>query len=182
VSGYSYNRQGSVTLLRGNVDSIYPNAPEAQERRVRGEFTDAPFLTPTRAFVVPIAADFIGTGDFDADGHQDVVAAMRNGNRLYFLLGDGNGRFADAKEVVLKGSITAFVTGEINRADGLTDIVVAIGYGGRAQALVFEGPEGAMRAMPETFDLPAEATALVLGQLDGRPENDLAVAAGTDLI
>ena len=107
---------------------------------------------------------------------------IRGGNRLYFLLGDGHGQFGDAKEIVLNGSITAFVTGEINRADGLTDIVVGIANGSRAQALVFEGPEGAMRARVEVFDLPAEATALALGQLDGRPENDLVVAAGTDLV
>src|SRR5207253_1265092 len=138
-----------ITLLRGNVDSIYPNAPEAQDRRARGEFTDAPFLSPTSAFAFPVAPDFIGTGDFDADGHQDLVAAMRDGNKLYFLLGDGHGQFGDAKKVVLNGSITAFVTGEINRADGLTDIVVGVGNGARAQALVFEGPEGAMRASPE---------------------------------
>ena len=45
VSGYSYDGRGIITLLRGNVDAIYPNAPEAQQRRVSGTFTDAPFLS-----------------------------------------------------------------------------------------------------------------------------------------
>src|SRR5437588_2789600 len=67
ISGYAYNGRGIITLLHGNVDSIYPNAPEAQERRARDEFTDAPFLSPTSAFAFPVAPDFIGTGDFDAD-------------------------------------------------------------------------------------------------------------------
>src|SRR5438067_1238179 len=71
ISGYAYSGRGIITLLRGNVDSIYPNAPEAQERRTRGEFTDAAFLSPTSVFAFPVAPDFIGTGDFDADGHQD---------------------------------------------------------------------------------------------------------------
>ena len=35
ISGYAYNGRGIITLLRGNVDSICPNAPEAQERRAR---------------------------------------------------------------------------------------------------------------------------------------------------
>src|SRR6266850_6837483 len=46
VSGYSFNGQGIVSLLRGNVDSIYPNAPEAKQRKAEGTFTDAPFLSP----------------------------------------------------------------------------------------------------------------------------------------
>src|SRR5207302_893242 len=50
VSGYSYNGQGIVTLLRGNVDSIYPNAPEAKQSKTNGTFTDAPFLSPARVF------------------------------------------------------------------------------------------------------------------------------------
>src|SRR3989442_7366439 len=54
VSGYSYNGQGIVTLLRGNVDSIYPNASEAKERKANGTFTDAPFLSPARVFDAPV--------------------------------------------------------------------------------------------------------------------------------
>src|SRR5687767_4895579 len=46
VSGYSYAGRGIVTLLRGNLDSIYPNSPEAQQRRSNGTFTQAPFLSP----------------------------------------------------------------------------------------------------------------------------------------
>ena len=46
ISGYSYGGRGIVTLLRGNIDSIYPNAPEAKQRKANGEFTDAPFLSP----------------------------------------------------------------------------------------------------------------------------------------
>ena len=67
VSGYAYNGQGIVTLLRGNVDSIYPNAPEAKQRKAEGTFTNAPFLSPANVFAAPVSADFIGAGDFDGD-------------------------------------------------------------------------------------------------------------------
>src|SRR5207253_8937804 len=73
ISGYSYNGQGIVTLWRGNVDAIYPNAPEAQQRKVKGTFTSAPFLSPVKVFAAPVAAGLIGAGDCDADGHWDVV-------------------------------------------------------------------------------------------------------------
>src|SRR5207237_6723866 len=46
ISGYAYNGRGILTLLRGNVDSIYPNAPEAQQRKSNGTFTYAPLLSP----------------------------------------------------------------------------------------------------------------------------------------
>ncbi|PYS59307.1 MAG: hypothetical protein DMF74_21685 [Acidobacteria bacterium] len=54
ISGYAYNGRGIITLLRGNVDSIYQNAPEAKERKANGTFTDAPFLSPAQVFSAPI--------------------------------------------------------------------------------------------------------------------------------
>jgi hypothetical protein len=82
IGTYAGPGGGIITLHRGNVDSIYPNAPEAQQRKANGTYTDSPFLSPAHAFGVPEAADFVGTGDFDADSHWDVVAAARGGNAL----------------------------------------------------------------------------------------------------
>jgi len=48
--------------------------------------------------------------------------------------------------------------------------------------LVFEGPQGALRASPEVFDLPEDAASLALGQLDDSYEMDLAIAAGHELM
>src|SRR5438552_3588649 len=161
---------GFITLHRGNVDSIYPNTREAEERKARGEFTDAPFLSPAKVFEVPSEPDFIGAGDFDADGHLDVVMAARGGNHLYWMAGDGHGGFGSTPVIELPGRVTAMTVGEINRRDGLADVVIGIdrsanagsagvppavdeGAGGtpayRAQLLIFEGPEGALKHEPE---------------------------------
>src|SRR5213080_397918 len=126
VSGYAYDGHGIITVHRGNVDSIYPNAPEAKQRIADGTFTDAPFLSPARVFAAPVAADFIGAGDFDGDSHWDVVVASRTHNALYLLSGDGHGGYATVQEVALPGAVTALTTGGINRADGLTDVIVGI--------------------------------------------------------
>jgi len=182
ICGYDYSGSGIISCLRGNVDSIYLNSPEAQKRKIAGEFTDAPFLSPARVFALPIEPEFLGAGDFDGDGHWDIVAASRASDALYLLPGDGRGGLGEARRVALPGTVTALVTGEINRRDGLDDIVVAVDGQGGPKALVFEGPEGALRAKPETFDLPAEASALALGQLDDSYEMDLAVAAGRELM
>ncbi len=125
AGGYSYLERGIVTIHRGNVDSIYPYAPEAHTRRANGSFTAAPFLSPALAIDVPVAADYLAAGDFDADGHWDIVLVNRGGGALYFLPGDGQGNFAAPREVSVSGSVTAFAAGEVNRRDGLTDLVVA---------------------------------------------------------
>src|SRR5437667_12262315 len=104
-----------ITLHRGNVDSIYPNTHEAEERKARGEFTDAPFLSPAKVFEAPVEPDFIGTGDFDADGHLDVVMAARGGSRLYWMAGDGRGAFGSTHVIELSGRVTAMSAGETNR-------------------------------------------------------------------
>ncbi|HXF41895.1 MAG TPA: hypothetical protein VN687_19420 [Blastocatellia bacterium] len=182
ISGYAGPNGGIVTLLRGNVDSIYPNAPEAQQRRAEGTFTDAPFLSPAFAFGLSEAADFIGAGDFDGDGHWDVVTAARGSDRLCLMSADGIGGLREKKRIDLPGGVTAMVVGEINRRDGLDDVVVGVSGKQGSKVLVFEGPEGALRASPEVLDLPAEAASLALGQLDDSYEMDLAIAAGRELM
>lgn len=182
ICGYAGPNGGIITLMRGNVDSIYPNAPEAKQRKAAGSFTDAPFLSPALVFSVPENTDFLGAGDFDGDGHWDVVTGARGSNQLYLLSGDGRGALNRTKVIDLPDGVTAMAVGEINLRDGLDDVVVAVSGGKGPKVLVFEGPEGALRANPETFNLPGEATSLALGQLHGSNEVDLAIAAGHRLI
>jgi CSLREA domain-containing protein len=182
VSGYSAQTGGIITLHLGNVDAIYPNAPEAQRRRAEGRFTEAPFLSPARVYEVAASPDFIGAGDFDADGHRDVVAARRGASALYLLPGDGRGGFGKSIEINLPGAVTALAVGEVNRADGLDDVAVGVQSKQGARALVFEGPQGALKAAPESFSMPSKVTALALGQLNAEYTYDLAVAAGHSLL
>jgi CSLREA domain-containing protein len=182
LSGYAYNGRGMITLHRGNVDWIYANAPEAKQRIIKGAFTDAPFLSPGRVFDLPVAADFLATGDFDADGHFDLAAAGRGCRVLLLLAGDGRGGFALPREISLTGGVTALVAGEINRADGLTDIAVGVAGEKGSRVLVFEGPEGALRAEPEVLKNVGPVSSLALGQFDNSYETDLAIAAGPELL
>ncbi|HKQ08992.1 MAG TPA: pre-peptidase C-terminal domain-containing protein [Blastocatellia bacterium] len=183
IAGYeSSDGEGAIVLHRGNADAIYPNTLEAEQRRGNGTLTDAPFLSPALAYSAPRAADFIGAGDFDGDGHADVVVASHNDDRLYLLSGDGQGGLLVSRAVSLPGKVTAMLTGEINRRDGLADLVVGIQGEAGAAALVYEGSQGALNAKPEAFGLSQAATSLALGQLDGEACADLAIAAGRELI
>ena len=182
ICGYARPGGGIITLHRGNVDSIYQHSPGARRRKAEGTFTDSAFLSPARVFEAPIAADFVGAGDFDADGHWDVVIAARGSKELYLLPGDGKASFLSARKIALPGAVTSLITGEINRADGLTDVVVGVVADDGPKALIFEGPEGALKANPETFSLPGEPRALALGQFDDDYPADLAVGAGSELV
>lgn len=182
ISGYVVAGSGAITLLRGNVDAIYPNSPEAQQRRADGTFTGAPFLSPALVYAAPQSPDFVGAGDFDCDGHWDVITAARGSDNLFLFSGDGKGGLRLTDEIRLPGAVTALTTGEINRRDGLDDVVVAVETDGGARVIVYEGPEGALRAQPEVFNFEAKAAALALGQLDDDYTQDLVVAAGPDLV
>jgi hypothetical protein len=182
VSSYAAPTGGILALHRGNVDTIYPNSPTAQQRRLGGAFTDAPFLSPASTFELPVAPDFMGAGDLNGDGHQDVVIAVRGGELLYLLPGDGQGSFGPDEGIPLPGGVTAMAVGEINRRDGLEDVAVGVAGPAGPMVLVFEWPTGALRGEPEVIAVPAEATALALGQLDEHYAMDLAVAAGNELL
>jgi uncharacterized repeat protein (TIGR01451 family)/CSLREA domain-containing protein len=182
VAGYAGPEGGLLALYRGNVDSLYPRSPEAQARREAGTFTDAAFLTPARVFEAPAAPDFLAAGDFDNDGHWDVVLAARNEATLTLLPGDGQGGLEAARAVTLPGGVTALLAGEVNRRDGLVDLAVGIDGPDGAGVLIFQGPRGALLSAPQAVAAPAAVTGLAIGALDDSPGLDLAAAAGNELL
>jgi CSLREA domain-containing protein len=182
VTGYVSGEQGLLTVHKGNLDAIYPNGPAALERKARGAFTDSPFLSPAQVLALPSAPDFLETGDFDEDGHRDVVVAARGGDAFHLLRGDGRGGFGQAQTFALPGGVTALASGPFGRANGLANVVVAVRTARRSQLLVFESRRGGLRLPPLTIDLPAAPTALACGRFDGDAVEDLAAAAGRVLL
>jgi PKD repeat protein len=182
VSGYRGPGGGVVTIHRGNLDSVYPDTVEARARKSDGTFTDAPFLSPGLTFELTAAPDFLEAGDFDADGHFDVAAAERGSNFIQLMRGDGSGALRATRTIALPGKITALSSGEVNRADGIRDLVVGVEAAAGPRLMVFEGPESAAGSDPEVFDLPGEARAIAIGYLGQDYTADIAVAAGSDLV
>lgn len=176
VAGYRAESGGTLTVARGNADAIYPNAKAAQAHRADGTFTDAPYLAKTATFGLAAVPDFVVAGDFDADGHADVVTARAGANGLLFSRGDGRGNLAAATTVDLGGKVTALASGELGAADNRDELVVGVATAGGARLLVFGG--GDLSSAPRTIALPGRATSLAFGQLDAGFESDLAVAAG----
>ena len=181
IAGYDSVGSGVVSVRFGNPDALYPNSPGARERRARGTFTDSPFLVPARLMDVPETPDFIATGDFDADDHQDLLLGARGGSRLYFLKGDGRGNLASPRGLMLPGALTSLATGELGRPLGLPAVVAGVDGEAGPRIVILDSPTGAVDAQPAIIGLPARATALLLGRVDDDDWIDLAVAAGSDV-
>lgn len=178
VGVYATNGGGVLVLWRGDEAALFPDGAEARKRRANSESPDSPFQITATVFELAEAPDFVGAGDFDADGHCDVVTARAGGDALYILKGDGRGGVRQTERMALPGSLTALAVGEVDRADGLADIVAGVVGAEGAQALLFGSPEGASRARAEAVPLLAPARVLALGQLDEDGAMDLAAAGG----
>jgi hypothetical protein len=78
-------------------------------------------VAETRTVPFADTADSVAAGDFDGEGHADVVVASR-GRELTFLPGKGGGKFGSAERLPLPGAVTALTYGEVHCADGLADL------------------------------------------------------------
>ncbi|MGH9822172.1 MAG: FG-GAP repeat domain-containing protein, partial [Blastocatellia bacterium] len=177
VCGYANNGKGIIAIYRGNLDVMYST------RSVSGEVTDeSPFLPQAIVVAVPTAADFVRVGDFNGDGIPDLIAATRGTNQLHFFAGTGGGEFSPVSEFQLPGVVTSLETGDVNRRDGLADIAVAVTGAGGSKLLVYEGPNGALKAEPESISLPGPGGSIAIGHFDDDYWVDIAVAAGRKLV
>jgi CSLREA domain-containing protein len=181
ILGYSRPGGGLLSLYRGNLGSVYTNHAQAQQQKaINGQEVSA-FLSPPRLIELAHTPDFLAAGDFNADGHWDIVAAARSSKSLHLFAGNGHGDFAAAGEITLPGTVTSLVSEEVNRADGLADIIIGVGADDGPKVMVFEGPEGAFKSKPEVFSTDSEVKSLALGRFDDDYLIDLAVAAGCEL-
>jgi CSLREA domain-containing protein len=171
---------GRLTLYRSDAGVPVAGEATAPRRAVRA-YADAQLSPVAQQSSLPPSPDLMLAGDFNADGHQDVLSAALGGDWLTLLPGTGRGTFGGPRRIALKGSITALAAGEIGRADGQADLAVAITTAKGAQLVVFEHPEGAFAHPPEVFKLPAPATDIAIADFDGDNYADIAVVSGDEL-
>jgi hypothetical protein len=87
----------------------------------QGNFVPGPaFLTGSGS---PTA---VGVGDFNNDGHQDLVACNQTSNIVSVKLGSGTGVFSDMPDVPVAAGAIAIVVADLN-GDGKQDLAVANG-------------------------------------------------------
>src|SRR5512143_1600462 len=85
IAGYrtSDGTVGSLATQRGNTAALYPYSAEAHAQRAAAAFSDAPLLPDVTLTRLPEAPTFLVSGDFNGDGHADVLAAATGGQALY---------------------------------------------------------------------------------------------------
>ena len=169
----SVDANGQLALMRGRVGTHFQHLKRGSD--------DAPFLGSDISYQLPIVPDEIFSGDFNADGHTDILAAKTGDDALYLVPGDGRGGFLPWVKEYVGGSVTACTTGEIGRPDGQADVAVSFAAEGKSYVGVFEHPEGAFSHRPEVFSLPMPAASIAIGQLDGDPYSDVAIGCGETL-
>jgi hypothetical protein len=132
-------------------------------------FTAAPVvtLTPGSSFYT------FGVGDFDADGHVDLVTTFDStSTRVELRKGVGNGRFQEPSggAVVRAGARLAAVA-DLN-ADARPDVVVSHADAGWMSILLNDGHGTLTQAPQSPRDLDREAWGVVVADVnrDGRPD------------
>jgi uncharacterized repeat protein (TIGR01451 family) len=181
IVGRSKDGVGELVLYPGNPFAIYPNEPGADRLRAAGHDPAAPFDLPSLELPIPFDPEFLETGDFDADGHLDILAAQAGGHSLVMLPGNGAGSFAPPCQLDLDGAITILAAGDIGRRDGLDDLVIGVRSNDGPSLIVLSSAGGAWGATPSTVELPDDASGLELGHLNGDGMMDVAVVAGGSL-
>lgn len=96
------------------VDSIFVTRGKAD-----GTFVDRKQLSGRRQVAFPVA---VHVGDFDGDGHTDLVVSDFHAPRLYYFRGDGTGNFAEGVPIDAGGPVNDFKAADVNR-DGHLDLV-----------------------------------------------------------
>lgn len=163
--GYAGVATGAVVIHRGNVHALFPNAPEARQRRATRLLVESAFLPAPLTVDLPFAVDFLGAGDFDNDGRADLVAATSGGSSLRILKGDGTGGVSSVIELELGARLGTMVVGDVNRADGVPDLVVSTLGPDGPSLVVLENPGGLLRARAETIPVPILPISIVLARV-----------------
>ena len=180
VTGYVNGNEGILTLQRGNIDAFAPKDLSVYDQAARGQLPPS-FLDRAESQSVPERTDFLLAGDFDGDGHKDLLSAARDGG-LYLLAGNGRGEFDLARKLSLPGPVSALTAGAFGHSHGWLAIIAAVvGPQGPMLAIFDQNAKGLSHAQT-LCSLPAKASALALGLLDEDPYFDLGVAVGNEII
>ncbi|HWX41847.1 MAG TPA: VCBS repeat-containing protein [Blastocatellia bacterium] len=169
VSGYSEGPGGAISLSIGNRETL--------SRPSVGSDAKSPglFLSTSRVYPVPANPNFLAAGDFDGDGHADVIAAARGGQSLYLLRGDGRGALAPSQSIGLPGQVTAMAAGQLDSGDSSSVVAGITGPGG-PQLLLYRGGQ------LMTYPVPGEISAIAFGLLAEDGGIGLAVATARQVL
>ncbi|MGA7220084.1 MAG: choice-of-anchor D domain-containing protein [Candidatus Sulfotelmatobacter sp.] len=171
IAGYSTKAGGALVLYRGNPDAYAPADLTLYGKAAKGSVPPT-FMPKAQAFSLPQSPDLIVTGDFNLDGHKDVLVGTRGGG-LYLLAGDGHGNLLPPQVVPVTGQVTAMdVAGD-------SHVAVSMDSPSGAQLVILNpGTEGLTAGA--SYPLSDRGDAVAWGNLGGGA--DVAVGAGSNVV
>jgi len=118
------------------------------------------------------SATAVVVGDFNNDGHLDILAAMKttSGSELVLALGNGNGTFQRATVLPNACFNCSLAVGDFNN-DGLTDVAVA---NTTSLTILLSNGNGTFQNGPASYTF-SEAVAVTVGNLNGDSTPDLVI-------
>jgi hypothetical protein len=176
VADFNHDGKIDVAVVEG-VDPDFP--PPSSIVVVR---LGLPNEQGDSAYNVGFQPDEILTADFNHDGHLDLAVANGGGNTVSILLGNGDGTFRPANDVVLAGNPKAIAVADFTR-DGFADLAVMDCVpNAQCDLKIFRGNTSGNLTLWQKIALPGApnmAKGLMVSidfNRDGRP--DLALVAG----
>jgi uncharacterized repeat protein (TIGR01451 family) len=181
VVGLGGSGRFALSIYRGNPDTLYPDGPEARQRRSTNRSIAASLLP---AELIPLAAspDWLVAGDFDGDGHLDVAAAARGGEALYLLSGNGNGDFAPIRRIDLGGRVTAVGSTDTSLTDGVANIAIGIIDDGGPGVMLFNTLSNSRDARPAIARTSGEVATIAFRRSNLRNSSYVLIGAGQELV
>lgn len=133
----------------------------------------------TYALTTNAAPYQVATGDFNGDGHPDIVTANSGSNNVSVLLGNGDGTFVRQVTYGAGNGPNAVAVGDFD-GDGHLDLVVA-NSGDNTVSVLLNDPAnlGVFRA-PVTYTVGNDPVALAVGEFTGDKHLDIVVVNNGD--
>ena len=163
-------------LGRNVLDLVVVNENASTVNVVTGD-NQGDFLTllntnPASTGPLPVAA---AVGDFNGDGHLDVVTANSANRTVSVLFGNGNGTFQTAVSYAVGSSPSSVAVGDLN-GDGKPDIVVTDAGGNSVSVLMNNGNGTFQPAV--NYAVGVDPTSVAVGDFNHDGKLDV-VAANT---
>ncbi len=180
VIGYALSKGGSVAVLRGNLDAHAPQGRASWLAAGKHQYAD-PYVQSSQAISIDSRPNLMTSADVNGDGHLDLVFTAKGNSQIFVMFGDGKGSFSDPISTTVAGGVTALAAYRPG-APFLGQAILA-GYGSKGMArlsiLSYSSKVFAERA---SYDLPGNATAMTVADLDGDSTPDTAIVAGGQLL
>ncbi len=126
VSVVQDQRHTSLVFQSGRDEFLWGNYEDAGD----------PFKQEARSSQLAGFFDFVKTGDFNGDSEIDILLASKNSQYLSWIAGNGEGDFGEVSTISFKGHLQDIVVDDLDRPDGLNDILFTTKLGNKNQIIL----------------------------------------------